>query len=99
VWAYTVHAGKGDGVVKVLFEGGRAKNVFTVDPLFAYRSVRVGMDRARAVEILTAAGYVRGMCGPAKAMYTPAMTTSFALYKGEVENIFVMAEAAECEPR
>lgn len=99
VWAYTIRTKKGPGVVKVLFARGRAKNVFTVDPLFAYRGVRVGTERDRAVEILTAAGYVRGMCGPAKAMFTPEQTTSFALYKGEVENIFVMAEGGACEPR
>ena len=100
VWAYTIRTQKGPGVVKVLFARGRAKNVFTVDPLFAYRGVRVGTERDRAVEILTAAGYVRGMCGPAKAMYTPAHDHVLRALQGRGrEHLRDGRAGGACEPR
>ena len=83
----------------MLFDDGKAQNVFTVDPDFVYRGVHVGTDRDRAVDVLRDAGFRLGRCGPARAMYdTGGFDTSFGLYKGEVEHIFVVRDPGSCEP-
>jgi hypothetical protein len=97
VWRYTVRGEHRSGVVKVLFAGRRAKNVFTVDPAFVYRGVHVGMDSDQAVARLRGAGFVRGRCGPARAMFLPDQLTMFGLYRGEVEHIFVVRDSGACE--
>ena len=99
VSAYRVRADGRVGTVKVLFSGGKAKNVFTVDPDFSYRGAHVGMARDQAVDILRGAGFRVGRCGPARAMYdTTGFDTSFGFYQGEVEHIFVVRDPGTCEP-
>ncbi len=97
VWQYTVREPGRSGIVKVLFDGKRAQNVFTVDPAFVYRGVRVGTDRDTAVSTLRDAGFRLGRCGPARAMYLPDELTMFGLYRGEVEHIFVVRDSGSCE--
>ena len=96
VWAYTVRAKGREGVVKVLFDGQRAENVFTVDPAFVYRGVRVGDDSDEAISTLRGNGFLSGRCGPARALYTPDERTMFGLYRGEVEHIFVVRDSGAC---
>jgi hypothetical protein len=96
VWAYTVREPGRTGVVKVLFGGGKAKNVFTVDPAFVYRGVRVGTDSEQAIEALRAAGFRLGRCGPGRALFLPDQLTMFGLYRGEVENVFVVRDSGAC---
>ncbi len=94
VWAYTVREPGRSGVVKVLFSGNKAKNVFTVDSAFSYRGVHVGTGSEQAISTLKGAGFVLGRCGPARALYLPGERTSFGLYRGEVEHIFVVRQSA-----
>ncbi len=96
VWAYTVSEPGRTGVVKVLFGGGKAKNVFTVDPAFVYRGVRVGTDSERAIETLRGAGFRLGRCGPGRALFLPDERTMFGLYRGEVESVFVVRDSGAC---
>ena len=86
VWRYKVRVSDSLGVVKVLFDGKRAMNVFTDDPHFRYRGVRVGTGRDEAVRVLRGAGFRLGRCGPGRALHTPNKRTPFGLYGGEVAN-------------
>lgn len=97
VWAYTVRAAGRSGVVKVLFDGNRAMNVFTVDPAFVYRGIRVGTASDTATSTLRGAGFQLGRCGPARALFLPNQLTMFGLYKGEVEHVFVVRDGGACE--
>lgn len=97
VSAFTVRSGGRSGVVRVLFDGPRAQNVFTVDPAFVYRGVRVGDDAAEAIETLRGNGFLSGRCGPARALFSRDERTMFGLYRGEVEHIFVVRDAGACE--
>ena len=63
VSAYRVRADGRVGTVKVPFSGGKAKNVFTVDPTSPIRGAHVGMARDQAVDILRGAGFRVGRCG------------------------------------
>jgi hypothetical protein len=56
------------------------------------------MDSDLAVSVLTGAGFVRGRCGPGRAMFLPVERTMFGLYRGEVENIFVVRDPGACKP-
>jgi hypothetical protein len=47
--------------------------------------------------MLRDAGFVRGRCGPARAMFLPDQLTMFGLYRGEVEHIFVVRDSGACE--
>jgi len=96
IMAYTVRSGTRSGVVKVLFDGDRAENVFTVDPAFAYRGVHVGDDAGLATATLRANGFLSGRCGPARALYSRDERTMFGLYRGAVEHIFVVRDAGAC---
>jgi hypothetical protein len=94
--AYTVRAKGRSGVVKVLFDGQRAQNVFTVDPAFVYLGIRVGDDSAEAISTLRGNGFFSGRCGPARALFTRDERTMFGLYRGEVEHIFVVRDSGSC---
>ena len=96
VWQYRVLVSDSVGIVGVLFDGRRAMNVFTNEPHFRYRGVHVGTGRDEAVRVLRGAGFRLGRCGPGRAMHTPNDRTQFALYGGEVENIFVVPDSGRC---
>jgi hypothetical protein len=82
-----------------VIDDGKAQNVSAVDPDFVYRGVHVGTDNDQAVPVLRDAGFRLGRCGPGRAMYaTDGFDTLFGLYRGEVENIFVVRDPGACRP-
>ena len=98
VWRYRVHVADTVGIVKVLFSGKRAMNVFTDDPAFRYRGIHVRSARDDAVQVLRGAGFRLGRCGPGRSLYKPDKRTTFDLYRGEVETIWVLRDPADCAP-
>ena len=98
VWRYKVRVSDSLGIVKVLFDGKRAMNVFTDDSHFRYRGVHVDTARDEAVRVLRGAGFRLGRCGPGRSLYKPDKRTTFDLYRGEVETIFVVRDPADCVP-
>ena len=96
VWRYRVRVSDSVGIVKVLFDGRRAMNVFTDDLHFRYRGVRVGTDRDEARRVLTAVGYRLGRCGPGRSLFARNKRTTFDLFRGEVATIFVVRDRADC---